>query len=71
MYREGESTVTTSMAAGGLTLYQGVGGAFPTEAPFGVSPSVGNWPKNGMFVPYVWRKIGDVSDGAQQYACHG
>ncbi|MBN2291431.1 MAG: DUF1559 domain-containing protein [Pirellulales bacterium] len=63
MYREGETTIGTPLAAGGLTLYQGVGGAFPTEAPFGVSPSVGNWSKNGMFVPYVYREISEVRDG--------
>ena len=55
--------LSTPYAAGGITLYQGVGGAFPDEEPFGVSPSVGNWPKNGMFVPYVWRKIVEVTDG--------
>jgi prepilin-type N-terminal cleavage/methylation domain-containing protein/prepilin-type processing-associated H-X9-DG protein len=56
-------TVNTTMAVGALTLYQGVGGAFPAEAPFGSAPRVGDWPKNGMFIPYACRRIADVSDG--------
>ena len=63
VYRQGDSTVTTSFAIGALTLYQGVGGAFPAEEPFGSSSNYGDWPQNGMFVPYKSRRISDVSDG--------
>ena len=65
MYTEAENAahgIMTTMAAGAITLYQGVGGAFPAEGPYGESV-VGNWPKNGMFVPYVWRNIDEVNDG--------
>ena len=65
VYTEAENAahgIMTTMAAGAITLYQGVGGAFPTEAPYGETV-VGNWPENGIFVPYIWRKIGEVNDG--------
>ena len=50
-------------AAGGLTLYQGVAGAFPEEDPHLVAPSFGNIPQNGMFSAYIIRRMGDVTDG--------
>ncbi len=50
-------------ASGGLTLYQGVGGAFPDEDPRCVSINFGDIPKNGMFSAYVARRISDVTDG--------
>ncbi len=62
-YTESENAVQAGAAPGALTLYQGVGGAFPTEEPYGSSPTVGDWPKNGMFVPYSWRHISEVRDG--------
>ena len=54
---------TRSSASGGLTLYQGVAGAFPDEEPRLVTVNFGAVPQNGMFSAYVTRKIGDVSDG--------
>ncbi len=57
------ATVQAGAASGALTLYQGVGGAFPTEEPYGSSPTVGDWPKNGMFTPYAWRRMAEVRDG--------
>ena len=50
--------------AGGLTLYGGVAGAFPTEPPLaGTSAGWGDIPQNGMFGPNFWRRMDDVRDG--------
>ena len=57
------ATIQAGAAPGALTLYQGVAGAFPAEEPFGSSPTVGDWPKNGMFFPYWCRRISEVRDG--------
>ena len=53
----------SQMTAGALNLYQGVGGAFPNEAPYLVTTNFGNLPKNGMFGPNMWRRIDEVKDG--------
>ena len=50
-------------AVGAITLYQGVGGAFPTEEPTVKSTGFGNLPKNGMFGPNFWRTVAEVHDG--------
>ena len=62
-YTKSELVVPAGAAVGALTLYQGVGGAFPTEEPYGSSTSYGDWPKNGMFIPYAWRRMAEVRDG--------
>ena len=51
------------MTAGAINLYQGVGGAFPAEAPYLVTTNFGNLPRNGMFGPNLWRRIDEVKDG--------
>ena len=53
----------STMTAGAMTLYQGVGGAFPNEPPYLVTANFGNLPKNGMFGPNFWRRIDEVKDG--------
>ncbi len=63
VYSEAENAVQAGAAPGALTLYQGVAGAFITEEPYGVSNNAGNWPKNGMFTAYLWRRLADVRDG--------
>jgi prepilin-type N-terminal cleavage/methylation domain-containing protein len=63
-YSDAEVASITLGASGAITLYQGVAGAFPNEAPWGVvAPNCGNWAKNGMFTGYVWRRMSDVKDG--------
>jgi len=57
------ATIQAGAAPGVLALYQGVGGAFPTEEPHGLSPNFGDWPKNGMFIPYSYRHMKEVRDG--------
>ena len=63
VYTEADNPVSAGACPGALTLYQGIGGAFPNEEPYGTSPTVGNWPKNGMFVAYSWRRLTEVTDG--------
>lgn len=48
-------------AAGAVTLYVGVAGAFPAEPGYAVS-AYGNLPKNGMFC-LTGRRLDDVKDG--------
>lgn len=64
-YTEAEiaATIKAGAAPGAMTLYQGVGGAFPAEEPYGSSPSFGDWPKNGIFIPYACRRMNEVTDG--------
>ena len=60
---EASSSVGTSLAGGGLTLYQGVAGAFPDEASY-ITTGYGNVPRdNGMFGFKFNRRISDVTDG--------
>ncbi len=63
-YTEAEiaATIGAGAAPGAVALYQGVAGAFPTEEPFG-SAICGDWPRNGMFVAYAWRRMHEVTDG--------
>ena len=51
------------MTAGAKTFYQGVGGAFTNEEPTHKTDDFGDLPTNGMFGPFFWRRIAEVSDG--------
>ena len=53
---------TSSATLGAMTLYQGVGGAYPEEPPFVQSLGFGDMPKNGMFGALP-RRLADVQDG--------
>ncbi len=63
VYTDADNPVSAGACPGALTLYQGIGGAFPNEEPYAEAPTVGNWPENGMFVPYMWRRFNEVTDG--------
>ncbi|MEN6407293.1 MAG: DUF1559 domain-containing protein [Thermoguttaceae bacterium] len=49
---------------GALTLYQGVSGViYSTPSNGTISSTSGAWTRNGMFVPYGWRRLTEVKDG--------
>lgn len=59
-YKQGNGA---GMSVGALTLYQGVAGAATLPNTDVVDTDLGDWPKNGMFGPYYWRRLSDVRDG--------